>query len=326
MLTQRRSAPLIGTALLALAGVAFSSWSALNGGSAACVSNGCALYKDITIAGISLWWFGTAAFALLVILAASGKAEAGRSIAGLGVFLDCLLLLLMAFTAPCASCLVVAALLCGTYALFRDAAAARSRQQTTAWLLLLWGALFVVNGVGLAREKMGPWLLHGPANAEVRFFFSPSCPSCKQALIALTARDANNVAFIPVAESDDDTLVIGTMTTHMANGHSVATAFQLATSGSAPAAMGSVETLRLRFNLLRNKALALGAGSDRLPLIQYNGLPSMLMPHAGTEAPAAVKTPKPATAPQTGDLPFSTDIAGSCSGDTVKTPCPDPAQ
>ena len=47
-----------GALCLALLGAAFCAWSALGNEVNLCVTAGCSLYQDTTLAGISLWWLG----------------------------------------------------------------------------------------------------------------------------------------------------------------------------------------------------------------------------------------------------------------------------
>ena len=73
------------TTPLVLASIAtvFCVWSALGNDVNFCVTTGCALYQDITIGKISLWWFGCAAFVTLAACAILGLAHIGRILAAL---------------------------------------------------------------------------------------------------------------------------------------------------------------------------------------------------------------------------------------------------
>ncbi len=97
-----------GALCLALLGAAFCAWSALGNEVNLCVTAGCSLYQDTALAGISLWWLGAGAFAVLSFLALLGLAHWGRILAALTLAGDVALLLVMALTAPCVSCLIVA--------------------------------------------------------------------------------------------------------------------------------------------------------------------------------------------------------------------------
>ncbi len=101
---------LTGPLCIALLAAAFCIWSAFGNAVNFCAATGCLLYQDFTVGGISLWWLGTGSFAALGLLALLGAAAPGRLLAGLTLLGDICLLLLMALTAPCVSCLVAAVL------------------------------------------------------------------------------------------------------------------------------------------------------------------------------------------------------------------------
>ena len=100
-----------GALAAALSGHALLHLTALGNEVAFCVTAGCSLYQDLVIGGLSMWWIGTAAFGALVFLALLGAVPAGHLLAGLILLGDIFLLLLMALTSPCVSCLVVACFL-----------------------------------------------------------------------------------------------------------------------------------------------------------------------------------------------------------------------
>lgn len=100
-----------GALAAALLGMLFCIWTALGNEVAFCVTAGCSLYQDLVIGGLSMWWIGTAAFGVLACLALLGAVPAGHFLAGLTLLGDIFLLLLMALTSPCVSCLVVACFL-----------------------------------------------------------------------------------------------------------------------------------------------------------------------------------------------------------------------
>ena len=95
MLTNRSHSPLYLPLLIAICGILFSVWNALDAASVPCVSAGCTLYQNFSINGYSLWWGGVGIFSLLGLLALTGRAVLGRWLAGLAVLLDCVLLGIM---------------------------------------------------------------------------------------------------------------------------------------------------------------------------------------------------------------------------------------
>ena len=162
------------------------------------------LYQDLVIGGLSMWWIGTAAFGVLACLALLGAVPAGHFLAGLTLLGDIFLLLLMALTSPCVSCLVVACFFALTYWLFRRALHRDDRRpQERSLLLCAWLVLFVVNAGQVVRMQGEVWSISENSDqATVRMFFSPSCSACREGIGILSG--SVDVAFCPVAENDAD--------------------------------------------------------------------------------------------------------------------------
>ena len=214
MLTNRSHSPLYLPLLIAICGILFSVWNALDAASVPCVSAGCTLYQNFSINGYSLWWGGVGIFSLLGLLALTGRAVLGRWLAGLAVLLDCVLLGIMILTLPCVACMVAALLLALSYITFRAATLAdthRSALRHASPLLVLWGALFLLTLGGLARSEVGPWALQAPEMEDettARVFFSPSCSACRQLVMGMSEADARKIIWCPVAEEEKDLAII----------------------------------------------------------------------------------------------------------------------
>ena len=193
-----------GALAAALLGMLFCIWTALGNEVAFCVTAGCSLYQDLVIGGLSMWWIGTAAFGVLACLALLGAVPAGHFLAGLTLLGDIFLLLLMALTSPCVSCLVVACFFALTYWLFRRALHRDDRRpQERSLLLCAWLVLFVVNAGQVVRMQGEVWSISENSDqATVRMFFSPSCSACREGIGILSG--SVDVAFCPVAENDAD--------------------------------------------------------------------------------------------------------------------------
>lgn len=82
MLTNRSHSPLYLPLLIAVCGILFSVWNALDAASVPCVSAGCTLYQNFSINGYSLWWGGVGIFSLLGLLALTAAPWLGRWLAG----------------------------------------------------------------------------------------------------------------------------------------------------------------------------------------------------------------------------------------------------
>lgn len=173
--------------IASLAGLSFCLWIALSPAletnAADCAATGCTLYKDISIAGVTLWHIGAVAFAGLSFCAIRGFANMGYMAAACMLAGDIALLALMAFTAPCTNCLMVAALFAITFWLFRkesefqnttNAVMSQSADNNgpsgRSYLLFVWMLFFFANGLAAMNERMEPWIIHGSENALMRIY------------------------------------------------------------------------------------------------------------------------------------------------------------
>lgn len=309
---------------LALLGTAFCVWSALGNDVNICVTTGCALYQDFSIAGLSLWWLGCAAFALLAICAILGRQAAGARLAALFVLGDAFLLALMAFTAPCVSCLAAALLFALCYFFFRrpQPAPKMDRQREGAGghsiLLWIWLVFFVVNLGQVARSQADVWaILDESGEPRARMFFSPTCTYCAEGINALSGKV--DMAFYPLADNDRDVYRIAKMRGLLDEGMSLAEALaqcQDADSGG-PLHSLSPEMLLLRFRLLRNKAHVFAAGSQGVPFFEYRGLPPDVMGKS-RERGRAQRQERP-RGPLDPNLPTELMQPSQCGG---AVPCP----
>lgn len=330
MLRHQVATPLVmpGPLLLSVLGAAFCVWSASGNALNLCVTTGCSLFQDFTVGGISVWWFGAVAFAVMVLLSLSGRPLLGVTGAGLCVLVDVLLLTLMLTTAPCVGCLFAALLFALVYLAFRYSNAKRDQPLSRSWLLLVWMALFIANVGAVVKAEADTWPMHGPDDPAVRLFFSPSCSACREAVNGLSGRV--NVAFYPLSENEQDVPAIAAMVASVEKGESMAEALAgiknmpavSTLSGYAP------EYWLLRFRLLRNKAHVLASGSESVPYIEFHGLPNFLA--SAKNAPVRSQSPPPGASVEIlpggssstdATLPIDTGVAGSCGGADTP-PCP----
>lgn len=331
MASQQRFLPL--PFFLALAGILFSLWNVLGDASALCVTEGCSLFRTYTLAGVSLWWVGVAGFGLLLLIAIPGMVAAGVACAGLGLVLDCPLLLVMLFTAPCFNCLLVGLLLALTFVAYRAVVRRDQRRRAAGSLsplLAVWTLLFIVDVGCLVRDSLAPWALVEPRDASeaaVRVYFSPSCAACVSLVRSYDEARSGAAAWYPVAENERDLLIIADMKRRMAEdgpegGVSLASALDASLASApvrtSPSALVGPGVLLLQFRLWRNAARVLNAGSDRLPFVEFHGAPAVLQ----ASPPTAEAAPSPAVSDTVASpLPFL-NVTGFCGGDT---PCDEPA-
>ena len=314
---------LVGPLLITLLATAFCAWCAFGNDVTFCTSAGCFLYQDFTISGISLWWLGTGVFAILAGLSLLGAAITGKFIAGFALVADLCLLFLMALTAPCTSCLIVACLFALTYLTFVKVASDLPRHKEKRSILLwLWILLFTLNIGGTIRSQTSVWpILDSDEDIKVRMFFSPSCAHCKEGINALSGHV--DIAFYPVAETDDDIYKIVKMRDLLETGMNISDALEQAQNPTIPQGLHKISPnlLLIRFNLLRNKSHIFAAGVQTVPYFEYHGLPSFISKNKkqsnnqksnnANETRNTIKDPS---------LPIDDPlITGQCGG---KNPCP----
>lgn len=340
MLPLSRSHSLLPLPLLTcLVGVAFSVWNVVDAASVPCFSAGCTLYQNFALHGISLWWGGIVAFGVLSLLAFGGRAEIGRLLAGIGLWLDSLLFIVMLLTLPCFACMIVGILLACSYLAFVHASAQSRRrighspEKFLSLPLGIWLICFLLlSGVSL-NSFMQPWSIQLPQegkDAVVHIFFSPSCTACRRLVMQLPQEQARNVAWYPVAEEEQDLAVIRALHQRLEEKKdtNVASALNASLTVSAPSTLDffTPEMLFLRFRLWRNQASVLKSGGGILPFVAFRGVPASLIHAEKVEKKPTSSLPSgPASVyPESKEnldatLPIDLNVAGMC-GEGV--PCP----
>ena len=318
---------------IALCGLAFCGWNLWSADTLPCVSAGCTLFRNFSVAGVSLWWLGVFGFAVLAACSLAGRLTLGKAFAALGLALDCLLLVLMLGTAPCLPCLGAALLLALTYLFFLLAAHSRQRTFTGtnfSILLVLWGCLFIANFGGLIRDSLQPWAMLSPAASQetaIKAYVSPSCPACRQLVRELPTAQADKIAWFPVAENEQDLRVIGAMLIRLREGDSLSKALPAALEAPLAGkwALLQPDMLLLQLRLWRNQAHVMENGGI-MPHLEFSGVPAFMLPQARPAAPhvssqtGSSPRPAPRATGQDPNLPSELDIINRCtqSGE----PCP----
>lgn len=270
---------LLSPFLISLLAFGFCLWTGLGNDVNICITTGCTLYQDFSVFGLSLWWYGAGAFALLALCAITGFSALGRGLAALFLFGDIVLLALMMITAPCVNCLLIAVFFGLSYIYFRktDLLLLRSgdgEKSPRSILLLCWLFLFVINLGSVVRSQMEIWpILDENGEGRGRLFFSPSCRFCGEGINYFSGKVY--MAFYPVADNDSDIYRIARMMELLDQGSNIAEALAQSADFSIPDFFSSIKPkiLILRLRLLINKAHVLSAGSQGVPFIEYLGLP-----------------------------------------------------
>ncbi len=294
-----------------------------------CSTSGCALFRDSRLAGLSLWWVGGAFFFILSILCLRGKRELGRLLALLALLADAILLLIMFLTAPCFDCLVVAALTGLCYYCLRPTNGGWFMETAAPSLLLpIWFGLFLGNCVVTFNERAPAYTLGNTSSSEVRLYFSPSCPACREAIASL----GDKALLYPVEEREGDFEAIIRFEALLQAGKSRPEALRLSLEQDGP--LPELSLFRkslLSLQLLRNKAAVLRQGFRVLPLVQINGMPGFKKPRLQPE-----EIPVPEQAPHSfqpnepgalvpSDAPPSSSFTPHTDSSPAALPLPDTA-
>ena len=313
-------------AAASLAGLLFCLWVFLTGGRALCLTDGCTLFQDFRLAGISLWQAGIVLFSVLLVLSLLRLSRAAFLLASLALAADTVLLGIMLFTAPCVNCLIVGSLIALSFLTFRTAVQPVHRERSV--LAVVWCVLLVVDLGGVVRDMADPWSPLPAKDSSVQVYFSPSCRACRTLLSH--ADSLADAAWYPVPEDTRDIWIIADMAERLERGTPLEKAAEEARLAAPDPAdfekdasfrLGLLKPgmLLLQFRLWRNHAHVLAAGSDRLPFVEFRGLPAFL---AETPAPdPAESAPRAADPSAVPDIP-GLGVAGFCGGES-ETPCED---
>ncbi len=321
----RKTTPLTGSGLLALLGALYCLAALLGLGEALCVTNGCSLYQNFSLYGISLWHAGIATFLVLAALSFTGRATLALTLSRLTILADCFLLVLMSLTSPCLACMGAAFFLAVVfYSLYRAHAKLNGTKHPTrsrilaVWLLCMAAAVLLV-----IKELSAPTPWHGPEDAPVRLYFSPHCPACLLAVEA-AAVSPLPVAYYPVAVDLDEVKVILAMEEDLARGVPLLESLRKFRASPPERVPLGLHTLSTLWQILRNRADVLALGKGSVPLLLINGVP-----HLGGQTSSASGATLPPGAPgsinsspETATLPdIFTDLNTNQCDETTDADC-----
>ncbi len=278
-----KNAPLQwGGLLVSLAGLVYCLTALTERGSQAlCITSGCNLFKQVTIFGFSPWWFGAGAFLLIALLSLQSRRVLAFGAAMFFLALDTVFLGAMLFSAPCVSCLgagllfFLAVLALRVKPDFMHKTASPSR--ASGVVFFIWGVLFCANAATAFNELVPLKSLENPANSSFTVYFSPTCPACREAVLALGGK----AAFYAVSKEAGDLLKIARLEDMLAEGMDLKTALPaMLAEAEGPGWLNyhisTKRALLLEWQLLRNKARLAHGGFTALPVVQSNGFPRAL--------------------------------------------------
>ncbi|MBF0497003.1 MAG: hypothetical protein HQK58_10595 [Deltaproteobacteria bacterium] len=249
---------------VSLAGLLYCICSAAGLTESWCFTQGCRVYKDYSFAGISLYWFGALAFAILSIFSLIRPGSKYLlAIASLFVLGDCFFLFFQLVLWPCVSCLLVAACLGSAYL-----ALIRTQGRGMKTIFCVWLLLFMINVTFAAKESVSPWPIYGRPDSPIQVFYSATCPSCRKMIQDLMKRPdlLPRLALYPIAKNEEDYLQTAFLASLLKQGYPLWDAFTRHWQKEAPASL-AFDRLLTSINLFRNKIALSRTGATTIPLI-----------------------------------------------------------
>lgn len=244
-----------------------------------CITSGCAISRNFSIGGISLWWVGGAYFFLLLLLCLRGRRYIAWRLSRLGLLLDAVLLGIMFFTGPCVECLIVAVFIGLTTWLLRPPAEGWFQGRATSPLLFpLWFGFLLGNSIVAVNEATPRWIIANEDSPSIiQVHFAPSCPWCREAVKILGGKE--KAILYPVVEQPADFNALLRFERFLAEGVPIEQAIDRCLAEEAYVPHASLaRKLVLRIQLLRNKSYLLKHPKRSMPLIEINGMPVTWLP------------------------------------------------
>ncbi len=311
------------TFFLSLVGMAFSAYNVFSPSETSCImSSSCELFVDFSVLGVSLWWFGIIFFSLTIIFSLFGLVKLGKFVSATGVILDLCLLCVMLISVPCSNCIIVGALIVLVYIAFHWDS--RNKKIPTKmprpFLIFPWVcALLMVLG-NIFTLYAEPWAVTGNQNSSIRVYFSTDCSACAKLIDA----QGNNpdILWFPVQEGENDAFEVKYLQAQLQAGLSLKQAFQkLKSENPEPSLYDvfSIDHWDIQLQLWKNSAHVMKSGKNVLPLVEFHGLPSNLLPQGAENINnGAMNSPN---SMQVIDEILG-NVVGACGDETVE-PCPE---
>ncbi len=268
---------------ISLLAVAFSAWNVWAKDSTFCLTEACQVFDDFAVLGISLWFYSFVFFSISSILLILKQSKFVYILSFLALLGDAFLLALMMITAPCFNCLIIALFT----ALFFLSLHFSNIKVGFPWLFVIWLCLFIINVGALAKNATQPFAIYyNPAqventqNSSMRIYFSPSCTSCNElvnTLGTLEKTTQGDIAWYPVAENEEDIILIRQMQMYIDEGDNLKTSLEKTLANPMKASLSTaIPDFIMQLKILINQSHLNQRGTSRIPFVEYTGLPSHL--------------------------------------------------
>lgn len=231
-----------------------------------CKTSGCEITEDITFLGISLYLYGAFFFLAVLALVQLDYRRLANILVTVAVLVDIFLLSILAIGSPCFSCAVVAILIALTYLsiLYWDN---KSYNYKNIIVIGLWLLVFVPNMFNVAQELLiSPRPIYGDKNAEVKVFFAPDCPHCKEAIQKLIDNDAD-FALYPIASSDKEYSQMCAMQCAIDDGENIDSAYKKCITNACSGSKSIYDEITMRVMSSYNKMYLTKIGKKEVPLL-----------------------------------------------------------
>jgi hypothetical protein len=235
-----------------------------------CGTQGCEIYAGYGLFGISFYLYGFVGFLGVFLLTLCYPRRGARlllSVAvGLALLFDTLFLIYQTLLWPCSSCHVVASLI-GLMALFAIFGLKVPGQKLLMSVGLLWSVFFIFVGLAVVKEiAFAPWPIYGSDEAQVKVYFSPTCPACEEAVrtILKDPQASSETAFYPIAKNATDQARLARLLrqpVELRDSEAILSLFEKEPEQAATL------TAREKFLLFSNKMVLARSGATRVPLI-----------------------------------------------------------
>ena len=264
---------------ISLFGLLFSIWNVLNFTESFCFTPAsCLLFSEFAVLGFSFWWLGVLFFTMTLILALFGFTYWGSVLGRVGVFLDTILLFIMFYTMPCVSCLLIGLTIAAVYFAFCYEGRKKTQPLPKPLLLLPWAIIFIMVCGNIMMSYARPWAIVGNKEDSIHVYFSMECTACETLIDA--QGNGEGISWYPVQEKDDDIWKVGFLVKEMENGTPFRDAYKKmreATHAIEISDIFSWSHWDFQFALWKNAAYVMKGGQQKLPFVEFQGLPSLLL-------------------------------------------------
>jgi len=243
----------------------------LGGADRFCFTEGCMVYRDFDLFGISLYLWGAAAFFALTLLSVFKRDNLAYRFSCAFLLIDSSLLIWLGFGPTCSGCLIVGIFFALVFMADAYIYIKKNPWRSTsmaAVCFMLWFFAFSPNILSIAKNSFKPWAIYLKGDRSVQIFFSPTCSSCMKTIEDMTDNGLEDVAFYPIAKNSDDEKIIGRMQNAIKKVNNIKEAFYKAIDSKNPGPpLDFPDSLMLKWRLLINRRSLFEAGRTTVPLI-----------------------------------------------------------